>query len=171
MKNKNSIIVFAVLFLLAVLSRWVPHLWNFTLLGGVFLFAGAYFKDKKISALLMLSSMLVSDFLIGFHSQMLGVYFAYLTVVILGSFLTVKESRFKVLGFAFSGTLLFYVITNFAVWFEGQLYPMTLAGLVDCYVMGLPFYKNQLISDVVSSLLIFEVARRVLAEAEEKAKA
>lgn len=171
MKNKNAILAFGVLFLLVILSRWVSHLWNFTLVGGAFLFAGAYFKDKKIALALMLSSMLVSDYFIGFHSQMLSVYISYALVVALGILLPLVSSRLKVLGFSFVGTLGFYLLTNFAVWYEGQMYPMTLAGLIDCYVMGLPFYRNQLISDIASTLLFFEVARYVVVEQTEKVKA
>lgn len=162
MKNKTSIIVFVTLFLLAVLSRWVSHQWNFTVLGGAFLLAGAYFADKKISVLLMLMVLLISDAVIGFHTQMPAVYFSYLLVVVLGFLLKINSARYKVFGCALLGSALFFLITNFAVWYSGALYPMTLQGLKDCYIMGLPFYRNQLVGDLMSSLIFFEVARRVL---------
>ncbi|AGH95849.1 DUF6580 family putative transport protein [Pseudobdellovibrio exovorus] len=165
MKNKTSIIVFATLFLMAILSRWVSHYWNFTVLGGAFLLAGAYFADKKISVVLMLMVLLVSDAVIGFHAQMPAVYFSYFLVVALGFLLKVDSARYKVFGCALLGSALFYLITNFAVWYSGTLYPLTLQGLKDCYVMGLPFYRNQLIGDLMSSMIFFEVARRVLAVA------
>ena len=161
MKNKNTIIVFATLFLLAVLSRWVSHFWNFTLLGGAFLFAGAYFTDKKIAVLLMLSAMLVSDYVIGWHDQMPVVYFAYLIVVALGFLLNPQSSRLKIVGYSTLGSFIFYVVTNFAVWYQGALYPMTFSGLIQCYVMGIPFYGNQIVSDIGASLGFFEIARRV----------
>lgn len=161
MKNKNTILVFATLFLLAVLSRWVSHFWNFTLLGGAFLFAGAYFADKKIAVLLMLAAMLVSDYVIGFHDQMPVVYFAYLIVVVLGFMLNPQSSRLKILGYSALGSFIFYVLTNFAVWYQGALYPMTFSGLIQCYVMGIPFYGNQIISDLGASLGFFEIAKRI----------
>lgn len=168
MKNKNTIAVFITLLLLTVLSRWVSHMWNFTLLGGAFLFAGAYFQDKKIALALMLSSMLISDFVIGFHDQMLVVYFSYFITVALGFLLTANSSRLKILGFSVLGSFSFYVITNFAVWYQGALYPMTLSGLIDCYVMGLPFYRNQLIGDVASTFAFFEIAKLVPGLVSEK---
>lgn len=161
MKNKNTILVFITLLLLTISSRWMSHLWNFTLLGGAFLFAGAFFKDKKIAVLLMLSSMLISDFVIGFHDQMIVVYFAYLITVALGFMLTPLSSRLKILGFALAGSLSFYVITNFAVWYQGVLYPLTLGGLIECYVMGIPFYKNQIMGDLLSTFAFFEVAKLI----------
>lgn len=161
MKNKNTILVFVVLVTMILLSRWVSHLWNFTLVGGAFLFAGSYFQDKKTSIALVLSSMLISDYVIGFHDQMLSVYFAYLIFVTLGFLLANNSSRLKILGFSFLGSFSFYAITNFAVWYQGNLYPMTLSGLMDCYVMAIPFYRNQLLSDILSSFAFFEVAKLV----------
>lgn len=171
MKNKNNIILFAVLLTLAVLSRLVSHYWNFTVLGGVFLLAGAYFQDKKVSVLLMLSVMLLTDAVIGFHAQMPSVYFSYLLIVTLGFLLKPQSARFKVLGAAFVGSLLFFLITNFSVWYSGVMYPLTFDGLIQCYTMGLPFYRNQLIGDVLSSMVLFEVARHVLAPAAQKSEA
>jgi hypothetical protein len=161
MKNRNAVLVFVTLFLLAVLSRWVGHAWNFTVVGGAFLFAGAYFADKKVAVALMLSAMLVSDLLIGFHTQMLTVYFSYLVVVALGFLLSAGASRLKIAGLALLGSTVFYIISNFGVWYAGTLYPLTAAGLFDCYVMAIPFYRNQLISDVLSAVAIFEVAKAV----------
>ncbi len=173
MKNstKNSIMVFVALLLLTVLSRFTSHMWNFTVCGGVFLFAGAYFKDKKVSFALMLLAMLISDSIIGFHNQMPLVYLSYAIVVALGLFVKQSAPRLQVLGLSFLGTFLFFLITNFGVWFGGTMYPQTVAGLVDCYMMGLPFYRNQLTSDLFTSLALFEVAKSVGIWAEQKAKA
>lgn len=171
MKNKNTIIVFATLFTLIILSRWVSHLWNFTLVGGALLFAGSYFKDKKIAVALMLSSMLVSDYVIGFHDQMISVYFSYLIMIALGYFLTSAPSRFKIFGFSIAGSLAFYLITNFAVWNQGVLYPKTFAGLIDCYIMAVPFYRNQILGDIFSAFAFFEVAKLVLSTSTSKVEA
>lgn len=170
MKNKNTVLVFITLFLLAVLSRWVSHLWNFTLVGGAFLFAAAYFSDKKVSVVLMLLTMLISDYIIGFHSQMISVYLGYLVMLGFGFMLNPQSNRLKIIGYSFGGTLAFYIITNFGVWMEGQLYSKTLAGLVDCYIMALPFYRNQMISDILSATLFFEAAKQVALYQTERAK-
>lgn len=167
---KTTLLVFVGLFLTAVLSRLVPHNWNFTLMGAVFIFAGAYFKDRKISLALMLLSLLVSDFIIGFHSQMPAVYAGFLAMIAVGVFLNVDSSRLKIFGYAFLGSLLFFIISNFGVWYEGQLYPMTFSGLVECYVMGIPFFGKQMIGDVGFSLGLFELAKRLLAPVPSKVK-
>src|SRR4051812_41485805 len=137
MKNQTTAFVFVTLFLLAVISRLVPHNWNSTLVGAVFIFAGAYFKDRKLAATLMLSSLLVSDFFIGFHSQMLAVYAGCLAMLAVGVFLNTDSSRTKILGYSVGASLLFYIISNFGVWYEGKLYSHTWSGFVDCYVMAI----------------------------------
>lgn len=169
MKHKNSILLFAILLVLAVLSRLISHYWNFTVLGGAFLLAGAYFQDKKVAITLMLSVLLISDAVIGFHANMPSVYLAYLVMVGLGALLKVNSSRAKVFGTSLLATTLFFLITNFAVWYEGILYPTTVDGLLQCYKLGLPFYRNQLLGDVLSALVFFEVARHVLAPAPQSA--
>lgn len=160
MKKFNSFFVFLFLVMLVVASRMVTHDWNFTISGAVFLLAGAYFADKKISMLLMLASMLISDAIIGFHNQMLVVYFGYaLYVLIAAGALKISSSRIKVLSLSLMASVAFYLVTNFGVWYEGKIYAMNLAGLISCYSMGLPFFQNQLIADVFGSLVLFEAVR------------
>jgi hypothetical protein len=160
MKKLSSVFAFVFLVLLVVGSRLLAHDWNFTVAGAVFLLAGAYFADKKISMLLMLTAMLVSDALIGFHNQMLVVYFGYaLYILIAAGALKISSSRLKVVGISLLASVAFYLVTNFGVWYEGKLYALNLSGLVACYAMGLPFFQNQLIADVFGSLLLFESVR------------
>lgn len=171
MKNKNTILVFLSLFLLIILSRWVSHLWNFTLVGGALVFAGSYFKDKKVSVLLMFLSLLVSDYIIGFHPQMLSVYLSFLIMTALGFWLQNNPSRTKIFGFSVAGSVLFYLITNFAVWFNGDLYPRTFEGLVECYTLAIPFFRNQFFADVIFTLGFFEAAKLIKVFVEKEIKA
>jgi hypothetical protein len=47
------------------------------------------------------------------------------------------------------------VLTNFGVWAIDNLYPKTTAGLVDCYVAAIPFFRNMLLGDLLYSALLF----------------
>jgi hypothetical protein len=49
------------------------------------------------------------------------------------------------------GSVLFFLITNFAVWYGSAFYPQTPAGLLACYTAGLAFYNQQ--SFFINSLL------------------
>ena len=61
--------------------------------------------------------------------------------------------------------MLFYLTTNFGVWLfgDGALDPKTAAGLWQCYVAALPFFRNWLIGMAVFLPILFSplaVARR-----------
>ena len=57
------------------------------------------------------------------------------------------------------GSLIFFVLSNLGVWWEGLLYPRTAAGLLDCFVMAMPFYKYQMVFDgLVGGLALSGVA-------------
>ena len=54
-----------------------------------------------------------------------------------------------------TGSVLFFVVTNFGVWLVGDLYPRTLEGLVACYVAGIPFFRNTLAGDLLYAAVLF----------------
>ena len=50
----------------------------------------------------------------------------------------------------------FFLVTNFGEWVRPEsMYPPTLTGLVDCYVLGLPFFGFTLVGDLCFSALLF----------------
>ena len=55
---------------------------------------------------------------------------------------------------SFLGAIIFFIISNFGVWFSGGLYDHTLEGLMKCYIMALPFFTNTLLSTIIFTLLI-----------------
>ncbi len=60
-----------------------------------------------------------------------------------------------VLSLSASG--LFFVTSNLATWAEGQLYPLTFQGLVQCYLAALPFLKNTILADLLGTALLFSL--------------
>ena len=52
----------------------------------------------------------------------------------------------KTTGLGVVGAIFFFLWTNFGVWATGWLYPLTAEGLVQSYVMGLPFLRMHLVS-------------------------
>ena len=50
----------------------------------------------------------------------------------------------------------FYLVTNFGAWLAlPEYYSRTLAGLLECYVNGLPFYRDTIIGDVCFAAVFF----------------
>jgi len=46
-------------------------------------------------------------------------------------------------------SIFFFLYTNFGWWLVSGMYPYTLDGLIQCYIMGLPFFKNNLVGDLI----------------------
>jgi hypothetical protein len=143
---------------LAALSRVVPHPGNATPVTAVALFGGAMLASPLGAAVLTVAALAGGDLALGLfpYPGMAWVYGALLAVTFLGrGLLRQRQDAGRVLGTAVGGGLLFFVVTNFGVWAAGSLYPRTLAGLASCFVAGVPFYRNQLLGDVLYTGLLF----------------
>ena len=140
---------------LAALSRLLPHPPNFSPVEAMALFGGAYFAQRWLGVLVPLLAMLLADFFLGFHSGMPVVYGAIALISILGFALRGKVSILRVASFGLVGATLFFVITNFAVWLGGSMYPMTASGLLTCYIAGIPFFHWQLAGVATYSVILF----------------
>lgn len=157
-KNVNLILLAAGLIILGVVSRLSAHAWNFTIIGGLSVFCGAFFSRKWIPVVIVFTSLMISDLVIGFHSQMPAVYLGFALMILVGALLKPRPSRLSLTAGAALGSFLFFIVSNFFVWFEGSMYLQTWSGLVDCYAMAIPFYRNQLVADFISTFVLFETA-------------
>lgn len=66
-----------------------------------------------------------------------------------------RRSPWQVGAAALAGAVLFYLVTNFAVWAAGELYPLTVAGLFECYERAIPYFQNSLLGDMAFSTILF----------------
>lgn len=141
----------------AALSRLLPHVPNVTPITAVALFAGAYFSDRRLAFAVPLAALFLSDIVLGFDrlGETVAVYLSFALVVALGLWVGHRRSALRVGAAALSASVLFFAITNFAVWAFGTLYPNTWAGLVQCYVAALPFFRHTLAGDLAYTILLF----------------
>ncbi|MGA7720589.1 MAG: DUF6580 family putative transport protein [Ignavibacteriaceae bacterium] len=135
--------------------RLVPHYPNFTPIAAIALFGGAYFTNKKLAVIVPFAAMLLSDLVLGYHSTFLAVYISFALIVGIGFILRKKRTVSRILVASVSSSVLFFVITNFAFWLTGALYPMNIAGLATCFTAAIPFFQNTLIGDLVYTGLFF----------------
>ena len=147
--------------------RFIPHSANFAPIGAMALFGGAKI-NKKYALIIPLAAMLISDYFIGFYSWqvMASVYASFLIYGLLGLWARKNESWLKIGGATLAGSVLFFLITNGAVWAFGSMYPHDLAGLISCYAAGLPFWRNTLLGDIFFTAVFFsayELARKYAA--------
>jgi hypothetical protein len=139
----------------AAALRLVPHPPNFTPIGAMALFSGAYLGRKPIALAAPLGALLLSDLVLGFYHGMATVYFSTALIVIIGMMALRRVSPMRVGAAALAGSLLFFVITNFGMWLFSGFYPRTMAGLEACYVAAIPFFQNTVAGDLFYATLLF----------------
>lgn len=140
--------------LIASVLRLLPHEPNVAPIAAMALFGGAYLSKKKAFVIPVLA-MVVSDYFIGFHSVWMWVYGSFLLTVVLGFFIRKNLSFKNIILASTISSVSFFLITNFGVWFAGTMYPKNLTGLLECYYMGLPFFRNTLVGDYGYNLIFF----------------
>ena len=145
--NKNIKNYFLPICLILVLSfsRLIPHPWNFTPILAVGIFSGFYFKNFILSLFIVILSMFIGDLFLGFHSTMFFTYISLAVAVVIGLFI----KHFKFTEILFSGlvsSVCFFIITNFGAWLTLEMYEKNFDGLLQSYVLALPFFHNTLIS-------------------------
>ena len=146
----------------AAFTRLIPHLPNFTAIGAMALFGGAYFSNRKLAFAVPLIAMFLTDLIIGFHNTMIAVYIAFALMVVIGMIMIRKKKTTNIILATVTATVLFFIITNFALWISGIMYPVTGAGLVECYVAAIPFFGYNLAGNLFYAGLmfgLFELAR------------
>lgn len=145
-----------VLILLAVASRLLPHPPNFAPVAAIGLFAGAMF-DRRAAWLVPFAALLLSDAVLGFYHpvSMFWNYAGFAACLLLGSSLLAPARTLPRFAAAtLTSSVVFFALSNFGMWASGY-YPRTFAGLVECYVAALPFFRNTLASDVLYTAALF----------------
>lgn len=139
----------------AALYRVLPHPPNVSPVAAMALFAGSHFRHKFLALLVPLLVMLLSDFVIGWHSSILYVYGALSLTVLIGFSLRTNAKAQHIAIAALGACGLFFLISNFGAWHNSAFYPQTAAGLWMAYAAGVPFLQYSLLGDAVFCLLFF----------------
>jgi hypothetical protein len=170
----------------AILSRLVPHAlhlagWNFTALGGGLLFFGSRLGGsnhqavaRQVAAKLAaaMTVLIAADYYLTVYAYGYPWHTAaylitwgwYAAVCLIGMGLLEKPSILRCAVATLASATSFYLLSNSAVWARGGMYPHTLPGLGKALAMGLPFYRNDLISTAFTLGVLFglpALARRM----------
>jgi hypothetical protein len=155
------LITLSVIVLATALFRLLPHWPNFTPIAALALFGAATFERKWLGLVAPAVAMLLSDALIGFHGNMVAVYVSFGLTWLLGLWALRQPTAVRIAAASVTSSVLFFLITNFAVWHGSSFYPQTAAGLMTCYAAGLAFYNgssfflNGLLGDLFFSVVLF----------------
>lgn len=161
---------------LACISRFMPHPPNFAPIGAMALFGATYFSKRWIAYLIPVITFYLSDLFLNnvvyaeyfdsfvwFHQGVYWTYISMLLIVLMGTLILKKVSVTKVVTASLTASVLFFVVSNFGVWFSTEMYPKDMTGLATCYTAGIPFFKNTLRGDLVYCGVMFgafELAQR-----------
>ena len=154
------------LLVLAILTRVIPHhgCLNFTAVGGALLYFGARRSWREMLA--PLAALMITDYCLtvfAYHYSFVWTAYVttwawYLAVMALGHILLKSKTTWLRAGAAaVLGPTSFWLISNYAVWAGGTMYPRTLAGLATCYAAAIPFYRNDLLATAIVVGLAFGV--------------
>ncbi len=150
------------LILIISFSRLIPHPPNFTPIIAVAILSGYFFKNLYASIGVVITSVLLTDIILGFYPSMAMVYLS-LIIIVLSFYKLNNLINFKNLFlYGLSGSIIFFIFSNLGVWMFDGLYEKNINGLVQCYVMAIPFFKNTLASTLVFSyatLIVYKTSR------------
>jgi hypothetical protein len=157
--DKKKLLIPAII-LIGACSRLIPHPMNFTPIAALALFGGSYIKDKRMAFIIPMAAMLFSDLLLqitsgnGFHDQMIWVYGSMAASTLIGFYIRENLKSSHIIAASLLGSVIFFMLTNFGVWALGY-YGHTASGLVQCYVMAIPFFKGTILGDLFYNTAFF----------------
>ena len=169
MDKKTKLIIAAVLVVLGVTCRLLPHLWNFAPIAAIALFAGVYL-GKKYAVLLPIIAMSIGDIFLGFYAwqMMIVVYASFVLIGLMGVWMKRHKSVETVLASSIVASVLFFLATNWAVWQFSPWYAHSLQGLIQSYTLALPFFRNTLLGNVFYTVVLFGAYEMVMIWAKQK---
>ena len=150
--RKVTLAIFIILF--GVIFRFFLNekigIANFEAVTALSLLSGSFFGGIY-AAIIPLLMIFLSDFYFGNTSIFLFTWSAFILIGVFGILIKRRSKRyvFKMTGLGICSVLFFYLYTNFGWWLTSSMYPLTLSGLLQCYIAALPFLRNQLISILI----------------------
>ena len=156
--NKKKILIAILLVVIGVIGRLVrinffPELYNVEPITVIALLAGA-FLGLGYAAAVPLAIIAITDMYLGNTSVLFFTWSAW-AVIGLGGLIVRKSKKdsfkfgLKMTGLGILASVFFYIWTNFGVWISWNMYPHTLEGLIQCYVLAIPFFRNNLVGNLI----------------------
>ena len=143
------------LILILALARLIPHPPNFTPVIAVAIMSSYFFKNIKVSFIVLLVAMLISDLFIGFYENLFFVYISLILITYIFHKISIKINFKNLFVYGFAGSLIFFIVSNFGVWALGSpgvndiAYDKSLSGLIQCYILAIPFFGNTFLSTII----------------------
>jgi hypothetical protein len=144
----------------------ISSLANFSPLGAMAIFGGAYFNRNWKALAFPLLTLFVSDFILhqtvfksygnGFlYEGWYWVYGAIALMCIAGRLILQKPSTTKFLITAFVCVVIHWTFTDIGVWWGSKIYSQDLTGYFNCLVAAIPFEFKFLAGTLVYGAILF----------------
>ena len=161
--------ILSILILLAAFTRIMPHPPNFSPMAAIGLFGAAHFAKKWHAFFIPLLGIWLSDLVINnfiytssdlnivwFYNGFYWQYISYVLIIFTGLFIFNKGvSLSKTFVGIVGSSGIFFLVSNFGVWAGSGMYSKNIAGLISCYIAGIPFMNNTIISDFLFTTVLF----------------
>jgi hypothetical protein len=150
----------AVLIGIGVAARLLPHAPGVWPVAATALFAGRTFRIAPLALFVPLAATALSNAALPVDDWRVGlvVYLTVLVPALAGMLARHWRGALPVIAAMVSSSLIFFAVTNFAVWAFNGMYPMTLDGLVQCYIAALPFLDKTVLGDLAWAAVLFGAA-------------
>lgn len=155
MPSNRHLFLFAVILIAALFRLIGTGLPNVSPVAAIALLGGAYFSNKTWAFVATFGVMLLSDAILGFHDTMWAVYLSFALIIGIGFLVGRNRSPQAIMAGSLTGSILFFLITNFAVWLGSGYYPQTVTGLLTSYTMAIPFFHYTLLGDLFFNAVLF----------------
>ena len=163
---RNSVLILMII--LAAAARFIhldnQNVWaNFTPVGAVALFGGAYFTDKKKAYLVPLITLFLSDLLINylyfhkfvwFYGSAIWIYISFVAMVYIGTHMH-KINVANVVIASFAAVLIHWLLTDINPWLYGNLYDKSITGYFQSLIAAIPFERSLLMGNLVYGFVLF----------------
>lgn len=156
----------ALLVAIALVGRLGQPDWNVTPLAAVALLAGYAMPTRRLAIAVPLVALAVSNFVLpAYQTVWVGaaVYGSFVVAALLGRLLrrplaTTGVGLVRAVSLAAAPAVVFFLVTNFAVWASMGMYPLTAAGLGECYAAAVPFFRKMLVGDLAYTTVLLASA-------------
>lgn len=144
----------------------ISPLANFSPLGAMAIFGGAYFNKKWKALAFPLLMLFISDFILNqtvfkayssgiLYSGWYWVYGAFALMAITGRWILKKITVSRFIISAIACVLIHWIVTDLGVWIWSKTYTQDLNGLMACLVNAIPFEWRFLAGTLVYGIILF----------------
>ncbi|MFH0951999.1 MAG: DUF6580 family putative transport protein [Patescibacteria group bacterium] len=161
MLNRYKLLAALLLIIFGIVMRVIPHAPNVAPIAAIALVAGVYL-GRRYAIVLPLITMVISDIFIGYHALAPVIWLSFALVGLISFWLRGRLSFGNVITASLAGSIIFFLITNLAVWLYVPYYSLDLSGLLYCFYLALPFFRNTVMGDLGFVAVLFAIAETVL---------